>query len=532
MTSQPTVSEELLSKLTCTLELDLHGMIRDIPPALPSAIRRDSACSSLGSLDILPAELLLLTCNLLDFQSLSRVSRDSVKGKEVVEALPAYRDVIDHAPEVLTALGKTQLLRYHSAPLLRQTLRSGTCASCSDFGGFLFLPTCERVCFECLHQNRAFRMTTLATAKQCFGLTYSQLKRIPILHSIPGTYSVRFQVSRRRVYRLVSVKQAKRLGVEVHGSVEDLAKLVPARRTVKMTTRQFWVFRRFHEAPREPPGCDLSRHMVEDDFGGVASLRFPYLTEAGGADYGRLCRGCRLTYDHYRQGELPTTVLSELAPPGVDPHRPLIAAVSRLRSREGFSDHIGHCYGARRLLAKWGEVRKYHGGYCVLDIYEQVVNRKSGEAAGQNAPQDRLPLSYEVLRCFHTVDVNVEDRPALRPLLSVRNQHYRTASLSCLLGQLSGQPLKLPPGFILFIRLGMLETNHFDRLTDKYTRPGIYCADQGAMCSQDYIIYRCGCVNKGAFRQCDVNTTLNPTCSAMAWDELTMSYATTAPSTW
>ncbi|KAI1503979.1 hypothetical protein F5X99DRAFT_373131 [Biscogniauxia marginata] len=359
MSSQRNFSEELVSKLICTTEQGLDGMIRIITPAQPSTICREFARSSLGQLDILSAELLLLTLNLLDFQSLSRISRVSLKGKVVVEALPAYRDMMEHAPKILTALGKTQLLSYHSASLLRQTLRSDKCVSCFDFGAFLFLPTCERICFECLYQNQAFRMTTPTIAKKCFRLTDSQLKKIPIMYGIPGTYNMRFQVSRRRVYRLVNVKQAKQLGIKVHGSVESLAEFMPKTRVGKMTSREFWMFKRFHEAPLEPLGCDLSRlpekaNLGNDDFGGMASIRIPYLTEAG-ADYGCLCQGCQVTYHHYRRGLLPAKVLSELAPPGVGPYRPLRAISTRLRSRNRFLEHIRHCYGVSRLLIDWRE---------------------------------------------------------------------------------------------------------------------------------------------------------------------------------
>lgn len=90
--------------------------------------------------------------------------------------------------------------------------------------------------------------------------------------------------------------------------------------------------------------------MVEDDFGGVASIRFPYLTEAG-PDYGRLCRGCYVTYEHCKRGELPANELSRLAPSAPHADRPLFAEKSRLRSREGFLDDVMQCYGARCLTA-------------------------------------------------------------------------------------------------------------------------------------------------------------------------------------
>ncbi|KAI1122291.1 hypothetical protein F5Y10DRAFT_287343 [Nemania abortiva] len=347
-----TDSDELISKLAC--ERYLGDMIRCIPPARPSTIQHRRVPSSIGLLDTLPTELLFLTLELLDFQSLSRISRVSVRGKAVVEALPAYRDMMEYAPTTLTALGKTRLLRYHSASLLLQTLRTAKCVSCFDFGGFLFLPTCERICFECLYANHAFRMTTIAIAKRCFGLTESHLQRIPITYSIPGTYGMKLNLSRRRVCRLVSIKQVKQLGIEIHGSAEALGKFMPTGQSGKMTFREFRIIKQFHDAPLEPPGCDMSRlqeksNLVEDDFGGMASMRFPYLTRSG-PDMGYLCRGCQITHKHQRRGLLPPNVLPDLVPPGVNPSRPFSAMKSRLRSRDGFLEHIRHCYGASQLL--------------------------------------------------------------------------------------------------------------------------------------------------------------------------------------
>ncbi|KAI1738568.1 hypothetical protein F4680DRAFT_425483 [Xylaria scruposa] len=359
MSSRRVFSEELISRIICRSELDLHGMIRKIPPATPSCIRRESPRSSLGSLDRLPAEILLLTLELLDFQSLSRISRVSLRGKAVVENLPAYREMMQHAPQTLAALGQTRLLSYHSSSLLRQTLRSAKCVSCFEFGGFLFLPTCERVCFQCLHENRALWMMRWAEAKRCFRLTDKQLKTIPTLYSIPGTYCVRFRISRRRMSRLVSVKQAKQLAIRIHGSIETSPELNPVLCPRRTHRRELWKFKRFIEAPLEPPGCDLSKmpeksNAIEDECCGMASIRFAYLTAAG-ADHGVVCKGCVRALDDYQRGSMPARVFSELVPPGRRPARPLLALRVRLRSRDNFVDHIQHCYGVSRLLAEWGE---------------------------------------------------------------------------------------------------------------------------------------------------------------------------------
>lgn len=349
------ISAELIDKLTYTQELNLGEMIRNLSLPETSPICQKPASSSMGRIEILPPEILLLILNLVDFQTLSRLSRVCRRAKAIVEALAAYKELRQHAPDVLAALGKTRLLKYHSAALLRQTLRESRCVSCFDFGAFFFLPTCERVCFECLHQNHALRVTTLNMARKCFHLTYKHLKRLPVLHSIPGTYGVMLHFSRQRVYRLVSVKQAKQLAIEVHGSAENVANLMPTTRPPGMTWREFCIFKWFHEAPLEPPGCDLSpmperSNRVEDDFGGMASIHMPYLGGTG-ADRGRLCKGCYFVDELHSRGLLPAAVLEHVAPRGVGPSRPIRALTTRLHSQEGFVEHIRTCYGVSGLLA-------------------------------------------------------------------------------------------------------------------------------------------------------------------------------------
>ncbi|KAL4722267.1 hypothetical protein ACLX1H_010616 [Fusarium chlamydosporum] len=306
-----TPCSSIIQQLIRAEESEFKGMIRHIPnqdqtqtqtlPSITSISNQSRVyASSLGQLDLLPAELLLSVLDLLDFQSLSRLSRVSLLGKDVIEDLPVYKEMVQHAPEALVALGQTPM------------------------------------------------------AKQCFGLTDHDLQRIPVMHSVPGTFGLRFQFAHKQVENLVSVKQAKKLALEIHGSLEKLAKLRPTYRPGKVSMKDAAVFRHFHEASLDPPGCDLSRlprkaEVVEDDFGGMASIRFPYLSDTG-AEKGVLCQGCVVTYSHYMQGLLPPHTLSQLVPADVGPYRPLLALLTRLWSQKGFLEHVHECYGVRRIL--------------------------------------------------------------------------------------------------------------------------------------------------------------------------------------
>lgn len=352
--SQAALADNFVERMTNDEDRKLGTMIKSLALARPSAISRRACPSSLGSLDRLPPEVLVMILDYLDFLSLSRISQTSLLGKDIVEGMAAYRDMMQHAPESLTALGRTGLLSFHSASLLHQTLRSRMCVSCYDSGAFLLLPTCERVCFECVYRNSALRVMRVNDAKAVFGLKEVHLRKIPILRNIPREYGVRYSASQRKRLRLLNVKQVKQLAIRVHGSCEALNRCAP-KYPGSDARRKGWMLLALHSAPLEIPGSDMSKlreqkNLSEDEFGGVATIRFPFLSPCG-ADSGRLCRGCEVTFEHNRYGMLPVKVCKELSAPLSNANESLLAAMSRLRTKDDSLDHINQCYGVKRILA-------------------------------------------------------------------------------------------------------------------------------------------------------------------------------------
>ena len=363
--------EELISCLSHRPRHIINGMISIPRPAKPSPIQRDFSSSLIGLLDTLPLELLHSILNMLDFQSLSRLSRVSLRGKATVESLPAYRDLIEHAPHALSALGLTRLISLYSAAKLRMTLLSEDCISCGQYGAFLFLPRCERCCYECLLSNQSLWVVSTALAGKCFDLTPRQLKRIPIMYSIPGIYFVGHKISRRRRLRLVSVKSAKQLGIMLHGSIEKIAETLATRRTPDATSKEFYTFKSLHSAPLDPLGRDPSTlpsqgNTPNDNFCGMASIPFPSLPSKNAPENGLWCRGCERTFELCRFKELPSKVLSESSPVGCDPFYVFLAKQNRARSRAEFLQHIRQCYGAREMVSRLGQRLKFNECLCVL----------------------------------------------------------------------------------------------------------------------------------------------------------------------
>ena len=346
--------DELVSCLSYRPDHMLKGMIPLSVSPKPSAIQRDPVSSSIGLLGTLPPELLHFVFNMLDFQSLSRVSRVSLQGRAVVSSLPVYQSLQEHVPDALAVLNRTKLIGLHSVATLYATLKSEKCIACDHYGPFLFLPTCERCCYSCLAKNPSLWVMTTALATKCFGLTSRQLMRLPLLHSIPGVYSIRCKISRQRSRRLVSVRAAKELAIMVHGSAKKMAHAVAARQIAFASPHELFVYKYLQNASLNPQSQDPStlptyHNTPADDSCGMASIPFPSLSTNNALENGLWCRGCE--FRDWGYTKLPY-LLSYLyfVPVDRSPYWVFRELQDRARSRAEFLDHITHCRGRDELM--------------------------------------------------------------------------------------------------------------------------------------------------------------------------------------
>ncbi|KAK3291596.1 uncharacterized protein B0H64DRAFT_469432 [Chaetomium fimeti] len=324
------------------------------PTASPPRISRPTS-GGLGWFDDWPVELLMETLENLDFKSLSAFSRVSVAACNAVRALPAYRELLEHAGGALSVLGKTGLLAHHSVSSLRSALRSPYCAVCSRFGAFLFMPTCQRACAECLTRELEFMVDSPAHVRSFYGLTKDQMASIPELRILTGAYAGKPQ----------------RMGdcwIELYGSVVsvkqagDLAAQLGVRPTSRYLGAQL-----YGEQP-DPGRWEKQVEYTLDDievfrdcaYSGPSYVRFPFLAASGRVDNGRWCRGCLRTRSDFLAGKLPGEVITDVSTHAVGgcvaTH--IGAMASRLWSEEEFAKHVTHCYGARAFSARWHHVHQ------------------------------------------------------------------------------------------------------------------------------------------------------------------------------
>ncbi|TPX07153.1 uncharacterized protein E0L32_010954 [Thyridium curvatum] len=308
--------------------------------------------SSLGILDRLPPEIVSILLGMLDTQSIARFACLSSRANTFVRSQRAYRDLATLVPQVLLALGRVGLIGLHSVAELHAALRTERCATCIEYGAFLFLPTCERCCWECLRLNPSLRVLSRKEAKRYFGLSDRHLQRLPTLRVIPGDYGISANPAPEHC-ELISVKAARGLGLIVHGSAGKLAQAMARR----CKSTGLFVTGRYLQGgwPAVSQDQDLlllpsQGNIPTDDFFGMASIPFPSLSKSGRIEDGLWCLGCEVTLRRYDSLRLPRDVLAAIVPSNCGPLRVLLGLERRARSKESFLDHVKHCYGAQQLI--------------------------------------------------------------------------------------------------------------------------------------------------------------------------------------
>ena len=233
-------------------------------------------------LDVLPVELQLFILELLDFRSLSRLARSCHRAMAVVQSLPAYHCVMEHGSTALLALSRMDLLTIHSAATLYKALRSKDCSCCTAFAPFLFLPTCERGCYVCLSMEWPLRVLPRTEAQMIFGVSEQDLETRSF-RGIPYPFGFSFESrSGDDTANLVTLRQARDVGIRVHGSEEALHKWLISHfaqnssRDLSYSVRWLTGFTMKSERPQpEPIGEKPSRY---NSLTRATTIRFPALS--------------------------------------------------------------------------------------------------------------------------------------------------------------------------------------------------------------------------------------------------------------
>lgn len=142
---------------------------------------------TVGQLDLLPLEIVNEILLSMDLPTLTNFRCINRRAMQLVDSLPQYRMVFKHCPNVLRAILSTNANSY-DCRLLYNTLATTRCSSCSNFGSYLYLITCKRVCHLCFRRRPDYVPVAAHGASKITGVSKTQLDRVPRATSLPGQY--------------------------------------------------------------------------------------------------------------------------------------------------------------------------------------------------------------------------------------------------------------------------------------------------------------------------------------------------------
>ena len=301
---------------------------------------------------------------MLDLQSTVHFSSVCFLGRSLVYTSSEYRDLVTFARDVVVALCKLGVAGAHSVADLHAALRAERCTSCNDYGAFLFLPTAQRCCWDCLCHNPQLRLLSLEDAERFFVLSERSVEQLPKVHVIPGRYGLSKKPAPENCI-LTSAAAARALGIQEHGSRDKLAAALSKKYSSSADTSVRLLGEFYQSKPRRVARGEDNFYLgtlddnPSDAFFGMASLPFPSLLSPGHAESGLWCKGCGITLRKHMDMELSNDVLARTVPAGAYPMLFLIGVQKRAYLREAFLLHIRHCYGAVRMVLDMPGVREY-----------------------------------------------------------------------------------------------------------------------------------------------------------------------------
>ena len=191
------------TKWDCTLDQNLPH-----PTGSQNKTRRRNLLEKdLGALDLLPLELLQEILSYLDLRSLANFRHANRRATEVVESIPRYKATMTHAGYVIPCILGIETGPWITLGTLYDQICTAKCEKCGDFGGYLYILTCTRVCFYCFTEDKKYLPLLFNDAIRSFGIDRRIIQTLPHMKSIPGEYSTLMK-KRERPTKLVDYESA------------------------------------------------------------------------------------------------------------------------------------------------------------------------------------------------------------------------------------------------------------------------------------------------------------------------------------
>lgn len=255
--------------------------------------RRAPSVMNLGSLDALPLELLQIILSQLDIRTLTDFQFVNRRAAELAGSLPKYSAINRYFPIAIRAILSIHTGRWITCETLYTKLCTAECEECGDFGGYLYLLTCKRVCFICLAHQQAYMPLSPIYASRKFGLDRQLVNSLPLMKVLPGIYAPNAKKTTAKV--LVDYQACLDAGIERHGSAPAMERFVSemeAQRVEAYHSRQA-SSPRSTSRTRPPRLVDPPDANTGNPHRFVAVVRAPWLKkDLREVEWGVYCSGC------------------------------------------------------------------------------------------------------------------------------------------------------------------------------------------------------------------------------------------------
>lgn len=253
-------------------------------------------------LQALPTECFQTCLQFLDIASLTRMRSVSQFTRSMIDSMPQYRDLYEHAPQALRACLVTGVAAYIPLLRLHESLITMECYYCKkrdpltpSFGTYLSLFECHRTCLFCLRNNPDLLPVELATLIGLCCQRKCPIKSIDnyrLLGTIPGIYGPSSTPVNKRSSLVRGPSVTTTDGAQLNDREQRL--LFGKKESADI-----------HHHPLVPPSDESdirpSVHYVSPESPKrtillyQTAVSFPYLTSGKQiCDYGILCGDCNL----------------------------------------------------------------------------------------------------------------------------------------------------------------------------------------------------------------------------------------------
>ncbi|KAI1111952.1 hypothetical protein F5Y14DRAFT_287443 [Nemania sp. NC0429] len=230
--------------------------------------------ADLGILGRLPVELMLLTLLEFDIRSFFHFRQVNRQARIISTSLWEYNLVSKHGLEGLRGLLRAELAPYFTMCDLYRSLITDKCSACGAFGGYLFLFTAERCCFDCLQYSNRYRVIAPSAFAKLAKMSPGRLLRLSSqrLKTVPGIYNLKKTPARRPKHLLFEDKTTQKL-LSVGAIGEDAARELRGRRgqeNQRFMVATAYPYYSLEDARLEPgvscKGCQAGHHRLDRSF--------------------------------------------------------------------------------------------------------------------------------------------------------------------------------------------------------------------------------------------------------------------------